>query len=54
MTFSGVLAMGRSWARELLGGAAMSELGGWIQLLALTDLAFLGAGLWLFEPLVSD
>jgi heme exporter protein B len=46
---SGVVA-----TRELLGGAPLSELAGWIQLLGAVDIAFLLAGLWLFDPLVSD
>ncbi len=46
---SGVVA-----TRELLGGAPLSEIVGWIQLLGAVDIAFLVAGVWLFEPLVSD
>ncbi|MDD9936913.1 MAG: heme exporter protein CcmB [Myxococcales bacterium] len=46
---SGVVA-----TRELLGGAPLSEVVGWIQLLGAVDIAFLVAGVWLFEPLVSD
>ncbi|MGD8858807.1 MAG: heme exporter protein CcmB [Myxococcales bacterium] len=46
---SGVVA-----TRELLGGAPMSEIAGWLQILAAFDLAFLAAGIALFDTLVSD
>ena len=40
--------------RELLAGAPISELGAWLRILAAFDLAFVTAGMLLFEPLVSD
>ena len=40
--------------RELLVGAPLSDVYGFMQLLGAADLAFLAAGFTLFEPLVSD
>ena len=40
--------------RELLGGAPISEIYGWMQLLGAFDLTILAAGVTLFEPLVAD
>ncbi|HKP58481.1 MAG TPA: heme exporter protein CcmB [Polyangiales bacterium] len=40
--------------RELLAGAPISELGAWLRILGAFDLAFVTAGMLLFEPLVSD
>ncbi|HEX2676170.1 MAG TPA: heme exporter protein CcmB [Polyangiales bacterium] len=40
--------------RELLNGAPMSEVWQWMRILAAFDLAFVTAGLVLFEPLVCD
>jgi heme exporter protein B len=40
--------------RELLGGAPLSELWAWVRILAAFDLAFITAGVMLFEPLVCD
>jgi heme exporter protein B len=40
--------------RELLGGAPMSEIYGWIQLLGAFDLTLLAAGVALFDALVAD
>jgi heme exporter protein B len=40
--------------RELLGGAPLSELWSWVRILAAFDLAFITAGVMLFEPLVCD
>ena len=46
---SGVVA-----TRELLGGAPLSEIYGWMQLLGAFDLALGAAGIVLFEPLLLD
>jgi heme exporter protein B len=40
--------------RELLGGAPESDLWAWLRILAAFDLAFITAGMLLFEPLVCD
>jgi heme exporter protein B len=40
--------------RELLLGAPMSELWSWLRILGAFDLAFITAGMLLFEPLVCD
>lgn len=40
--------------RELLGGAPAHEIWAWVRILAAFDMAFVTAGLMLFEPLVSD
>jgi heme exporter protein B len=40
--------------RELLGGAPLSELWAWMRILLAFDLAFITAGVLLFEPLVCD
>jgi heme exporter protein B len=40
--------------RELLLGAPLSELWSWMRILAAFDLAFITAGMLLFEPLVCD
>jgi heme exporter protein B len=46
---SGVVA-----TRELLGGAPLSEIYGWMELLGAFDLALAAAGIALFEPLLAD
>jgi heme exporter protein B len=46
---SGVVA-----TRELLLGAPMTDIYGWMELLGAFDLTLLAAGLVLFEPLVAD
>lgn len=46
---SGVVA-----TRELLAGAAAADLSAYVALLTAYDLAFLGAGLLLFEPLTAE
>lgn len=46
---SGVVA-----TRELLGGAPLHELWGWIRILAAFDILFVTAGALLFETLVCD
>jgi len=46
---SGVVA-----TRELLLGAPLSELTGWLALLGAFDLALLAAGIVLFDPLMAD
>lgn len=41
--------------RELLvNGATLTELAGWIRILLAFDLAFVTAGIYLFEPLMTD
>ena len=40
--------------REVLAGAPISELWAWLRILAAFDLAFITAGMLLFEPLVCD
>lgn len=40
--------------RELFAGAPLSEVLGWVQILAAFDLVFLGAGYLLFDALLSD
>jgi heme exporter protein B len=40
--------------RELLAGAPLSELWSWLRILGSFDLAFITAGMLLFEPLVCD
>ena len=40
--------------RELLAGAPASELWAWLKILTAFDLAFIAAGMLLFEPLVCD
>ncbi|HKU36849.1 MAG TPA: heme exporter protein CcmB [Polyangiales bacterium] len=40
--------------REVLAGAPLSELWAWVRILAAFDLAFVTAGMLLFEPLVCD
>ena len=40
--------------RDLLGGAPLSELWGWIRILIAFDLVFATAGAMIFESLVSD
>lgn len=40
--------------RELLGGASFAEISAWIRILGAFDLAFITAGVVLFEPLISD
>ena len=40
--------------RELLGGAPESDLWAWLRILGAFDLAFVTAGMLLFEPLVCD
>ncbi len=41
--------------RELLvNGATLSDLAGWIRILLAFDLAFVTAGIYLFEPLMTD
>lgn len=49
-----VLLSGVVATRELLGGAPANEVLGWIRILAAFDVAFVTAGLVLFEPLVAD
>lgn len=49
-----VLLSGVVATRELLGGAPASEILGWVRILAAFDVAFLTAGIVLFEPLVAD
>jgi heme exporter protein B len=48
------LLSGAVATRELLLGAPLSEIYGWMQLLGAFDLAMIAAGIALFEPLVSD
>jgi heme exporter protein B len=40
--------------RELLLGAPLSELTGWLALLGAFDLALTAAGIVLFDPLMAD
>ncbi len=40
--------------RELIGGAPMHEIWAWVRILAAFDVAFVTAGMFLFEPLVCD
>jgi heme exporter protein B len=40
--------------REVLAGAPISELWAWLRILSAFDLAFITAGMLLFEPLVCD
>lgn len=40
--------------RELLGGATLADIGGWLRILGAFDLAFIAAGVTLFEPLIND
>jgi len=40
--------------REVLAGAPISELWAWLRILTAFDLAFITAGMLLFEPLVCD
>lgn len=40
--------------RELLAGAPVSDLYAWLRILAAFDIAFITAGMMLFEPLVCD
>lgn len=49
-----VLLSGVVATRELLGGAPVREVWGWMQILLAFDVAFLTAGVVLFESLVAD
>lgn len=49
-----VLLSGVVATRELLGGAPVGEIVGWIRILLAFDVAFVTAGVILFEPLVAD
>jgi heme exporter protein B len=40
--------------RELLAGAPLADILGWVKILAAFDLVFVTAGILLFEPLLSD
>lgn len=40
--------------RELLAGASLTEVFGWVRILGAFDLAFAAAGVTLFEPLIND
>jgi len=40
--------------RELLGGASFMEISAWLRILGAFDIAFITAGVLLFEPLISD
>jgi len=40
--------------RELLAGAPLTEIYGWMRIMGAFDLIFLAAGVSLFEPLVAD
>lgn len=41
-------------SRELFAGAPLSEIADWVRILVATDVAFVTAGLVLFEPLMND
>ena len=40
--------------RDLLGGAPLEELWGWLRIMGAFDLVFISAGMVLFDPLTSD
>jgi len=40
--------------RDILGGATLTEIGGWLRILVAFDVVFLAAGVWLFDALASD